>query len=125
MVRLPLRPTLDAWSIAGLPQTSAMVFVGPPLFCKPLESSFGSSGAAVVPVRSLGAVNPVLPSRLPIRLKPAVSNKPLTSGEPPLLRAMMLLLTVKASWLPSLIRPPVKAPLLPLTVDPPAPMEDM
>ena len=55
-------------SIAGLPESSAVVLVGPPLFCKPAGSSFGSSGEATVPVWSVAAVKPVLPSICPIRL---------------------------------------------------------
>ena len=35
---------------------------GPPLFCKPAGSSFGSSGEATVPVWSVNAVKPMLPS---------------------------------------------------------------
>jgi hypothetical protein len=41
-----------------------MVNVGPPLFCKPLGSSFGSMGEVPVPTWSVGWVNPELPSAL-------------------------------------------------------------
>jgi hypothetical protein len=80
VVRAPVKPLLLPASIAGLLQSVAMVRVDPPLFCRPFGSSFGSSGEATVPVLSEAAVKPALPSRLPIKLKPAETKFPKTSG---------------------------------------------
>jgi hypothetical protein len=91
--REPVKPLLLPLSIAGLPKSSAMVWVGPPLSRKPFGSTFGSSGDAVVPVRSVAIVKPVLPSTWPIRLNPAEVKAPLTSAlESAEFFAMMLLL---------------------------------
>src|SRR4051812_26695390 len=53
----PVRPLLVPLSIAGLPKSSAIVKVGPPLSLRngfgPSISSFGSIGAAFVPTMSL------------------------------------------------------------------------
>ena len=117
VVRLPVNPALVPLSIAGLPVSNAIVLVGPPLFCKPFASSIGSSGEAIVPVLSVDAVKPVLPSTLPMRLKPADVKAPLTSAglptEPTRFKAIMLLLT---TVVPVLRMPASSAPLLPLTV---------
>jgi len=61
-----VRPLLVPLSMAGLPQSNAMVSVGPPLSCSSPRLAF--SGAAVVPTWSPVPVNPVLESPMPIRL---------------------------------------------------------
>ena len=80
VVNEPVRPLLVPLSMAGLPWSRATVWVGPPLLRKPLGSSCGLSGEAIVPFLSVAAVKPVLPSFLPMKLKPCDLNAPKTSG---------------------------------------------
>src|SRR5438477_11314066 len=99
-----------------------MVLVGPPLSFKPLGSSFGSTGDALVPTMSLLAFGfpagklVAAPSFLPIRLKPCEVKVPLTSGtdDPVVFKATMLLLIFTAPWL--LTMPPPLVPELLLNV---------
>src|SRR5436305_6646712 len=100
--------TLVPLSMVGLPVSKAIVSVGPPLSCSPLGSSFGSNGAAMVPVWSvLAIVKPAPPSLLPIRLKPPEAKDPSTSGVIPSFKAIMLLLIVADVELTLSIPPPL------------------
>ncbi|PZR76720.1 MAG: hypothetical protein DLM73_01780 [Chthoniobacterales bacterium] len=89
--------------MAVLPESNAIVFVGPPLSFR--VSSFGSITFVWSPVVGVMLVQDMLP----IRLYPCEVNVPLKSGQPvAVFRAMMvfLALTVPPKLPLSLIMPP-------------------
>src|SRR5260370_14819688 len=119
-------------SIAGLPESSARVKVGPPLFCK--GPSSGLIGEVGVPIWSPIVDVIIAPELLPIRSYPRDVSPPLTSIAPlaALFKATMVFLALVA--IPdSLKMPPppalpaelraivllVRVKLLPLPMPPP------
>src|SRR5579884_379896 len=84
--------TLLPAPMAGLPDSKAIVGVGPPLFAS--APNLGLIGLAVVPTRSLLTKPELRLLALPIRLWPRLVKVPLTSvgllGEPVLPATMVL-----------------------------------
>ena len=93
-------PLFIPLSISGLPQSGTPgtgIAIEGKVTGTPFGSNFGSSGVAIAPFKSVGAVNPVLPSATPMRLKPSELKVPETSAPANALRlflAMTELLTV-------------------------------
>ena len=97
-------------SMAGLTESRAMVWVGPPSSCS--GPRWGLIGFADEPTISPVAVKPVLPLPSPMSLWPRLVATPLTSGPPGEgLLAMRVFLAVSGSK-----TPPPRTAVLPLMV---------
>ena len=80
-------------SMAGLPARSAIVCVGPPLFCSPAGSTTGFMLQNEVPVAGVQPV-PVKPHVVPSSMLWPPSATPLQQLPPEVLLAMIVLVTV-------------------------------
>ena len=95
----------DPLSIAGLPVSKAIVSVNPRLLAK--GPSKGFNGVAIVPVRSVAWLNPVLPSFFPTILYPPETIIPLTSGPVPVATLLaMIVFFIVTEFVPVLLIPP-------------------
>ena len=95
----PAAAVLLPTPMAGLPVSSAMVSVGPPLLVT--APSMGFNGKLIEPVRS-EPTQPLLLSASPIRLKPREAMTPKTSGPLLLLAVFPAMIVLTGETVPEL-----------------------